>query len=293
MSDRAWRNVAAILAVIVVILGAAAVASLNEPSAPGASAGPASSGVAAASPSASSAASGTSSAGPSGSESASASPSPSPTPAPALPATVTFTQLTLDARKDVGSFARFIAFTSDGPGTITATLASDTTAGTTHMCLRVGTMDVECDDWTSGTITTTTKAAHANWRVSVEGNEHATPTVELTITFPAVKPQVKISHARFDGTAYPDYNGIQVRFVPRADGDAKLAANWGGHNFVYEIDVINESSGVGGATYANLGPAPSTTKTFPVTANETWKVALQNIETGFGATDMTATVGWP
>jgi hypothetical protein len=162
----------------------------------------------------------------------------------------------------------------------------------THMCLRrqqghqvrrLGERDDQGD----------TTSAHVNWRVSLQGNGMFTPTVEITLTFPAAAPSIKITHARFDGTSFPDTNGVTAIFVPRAIGNAKIVASWGGHPFTYEIDATNQSSGTGNQTLTNQGPGVSTNKSIPVTAGETWKVVLQNSDTGFGITDMTYQLSWP
>jgi hypothetical protein len=286
--------------VVFVVLAAAAAGTLIGGGSPANSAKPSGSDVAlgssspstpAGSISASASPGATSSDQPSASPTGSASPSPTAPPAP--PATVTFTQLKLDARGATGDRARFITFTTDGPGTVTAKLTSDSPQGTTHMTLRVGSTDVQTKDWAKGTMTAKTSGAHANWRVTLEGNGIDTPTVELTITFPSLKPSVKITHADFNGTSDGGYNGIQVRFAPRAAGNATLTADWGGHPFLYEIDLLNETSSTGSKTLANQGPATNTSNSFPVTAKDSWKLLLQNIETGNGVTDLTATVGWP
>ena len=67
----------------------------------------------------------------------------------------------------------------------------------------------------------------------------------------------------------------------------------GGHPFVYEVDTFDETTGSGGASYPNQGPATNVDLSSPVTANDTWRIVLQNIETGFGATDLIATIAWP
>ena len=222
--------------------------------------------------------------------SASAGASPSPLPAPL--ATLTFLGLKLDATADAAGKPRTITFRSDGPGTITAKLASTSPQGKTHMCLLVGTKQLSCKDWASGTFSGKTTQAHANWTVTLRGSAIETPTVNLTVTFQAVAPSVKIQHARFDGTAFPDTNGIQARFTARAAGNARVVANWGGHPFLYEIDLFDETSGTGDATFANQGPSTNVDKSVPVTAGD-WRLVLQNIEAGFGTTDLTATLSWP
>jgi hypothetical protein len=209
-------------------------------------------------------------------------------------AQLTITQLKLDPRVPSNAgVARFLTFTSDGPGTITAQLKAISPMGTTHMCLRAGSKDIKCGDEANMTIKATTTSARVVWRVSLEGTGMFTPTVELTLTFPAVAPSVKITHARFDGTGAPDTNGIQAVFVPRAAGNAKLVASWGGHAFSYTIKATNQSSGTGDTTLANQGPSTNTNKSIAVTAGETWKFTLENADGGFGATDMTYTLSWP
>ena len=192
-----------------------------------------------------------------------------------------------------GSQPRFISFATDGPGKVTVKLASVTTGQTTHMCLRLGSTDLICTDKANSTVTGITRQAHGSWRVSLQGNGTDTPTVDLTITFNTIAPKVTITHARFDGTDAGEYNGIVVAFTPRAAGQATLQASWGGHPFLYQVDLFNETTAQGNTTLANQGPATMTSNSFPVTAGEQWRLVLQNVETGFGATDMTAAITWP
>jgi hypothetical protein len=93
--------------------------------------------------------------------------------------------------------------------------------------------------------------------------------------------------------ASPETNGLQALFVPRKGGLVRIVADWGGHPFMYEIDVTNQSSGTGNTTFANQGPSTNADASVHVTAGETWKLVLQNTESGFGPTDMTARISWP
>jgi hypothetical protein len=160
------------------------------------------------------------------------------------------------------------------------------------MCLRLDGKQVGCKDWASGTMTGKTTKARATWQVTLIGGAVATPKVDLTLTFQALAPSIKIEHARFDGTAFPDTNGIQIRFSTRAPGDARLVAEWGGHPFLYEIDLFDESTGAGDKTFPNQGPSTNVDQMFPLTAGN-WRIVLQNSEAGFGVTNMTATFSWP
>jgi hypothetical protein len=205
---------------------------------------------------------------------------------------LTFVGLKLDATSDPGGEARVVTFRSDGAGTVSAKLATSSPVGQTHMCLLVGTKQIGCKDMRSGTFTGKTSQAHANWTVTLRGAAADAPTVDLTVTFQAVAPKVAIAHARFDGTAAPDTNGIQARFSARAAGNVRLVADWGGHPLLYEIDLFDEGAGSGNATLANQGPSTNVDQSLPVTAGN-WRLVLQNIEAGFGTTDLTATISWP
>ena len=223
---------------------------------------------------------------------ASPSAAPSGSPGASAPATLTFVGLKLDADQDPGGDARVVTFRSDGAGTVTAKLASTSPEGQTHMCFLVGTKDLGCKDWRSGTFTGKTSQAHATWKVTLLGRDFDTPTVDLTVTFQAVAPSVKIEHARFDGTASPETNGINARFSARGAGEARLVADWGGHPFLYEIDLFDESGGSGNVTLSNQGPSTNTDEALRVTPGN-WRLVLQNIEAGFGTTDLIATISWP
>ena len=301
MNDRTLRTVVAglsgllvlVIAVTLLIVVGRNGSGTTSPSAPP---------IALASPSAGATLTPTQSAPPSSSANPEATATPATVPSPSLAAsgspgaavlaTLTFIGLKLDATADPGGEARVVTFRSDGAGTVTAKLASTSPQGQTHMCLLVGTKEIGCKDMRSGTFTGKTSQAHGNWTVTLQGSAADAPIVDLTVTFQAVAPAVTIEHARFDGTASPDTNGIQARFNARGAGEARLVADWGGHPFLYEIDLFDESGGSGNVTLSNQGPSTNTDEALAVTPGN-WRLVLQNIEAGFGTTDLTARISWP
>ena len=301
MSDQTLRRLIGVMAtLLVVIVAAGAFVVLSRGGSGGTATPPPGSSfaVGSGSPSASASASSAASASPTvaatatPSTSASAGASASIPPAPV--ATLTVLKLKLDPTGPADALPKILSFSTDGAGKVAVKLATSagSTPAKTHMCLKVGAKVVGCNDITSGTFTGTTKQAHANWQVTVQGTATATPTVDVTLTFQTIVPSVKIEHARFDGTDFPDTNGLQVRFTAREPGDAHLVADWGGHPFQYEIDLFDETSGTGNVSLANQGPSTNVDQTMPVTVGA-WRLLLQNIENGFGTTDLTATIGWP
>ena len=135
---------------------------------------------------------------------------------------------------------------------------------------------------------------HANWTVTLRGSGADSPTIDLTVTFISVAPSVTIEHARFDGTAAPDTNGINARFGAQEDGEVRLVAEWGGHPLLYKIDLFDENDGQVSTDLGaeSLEPSTNVDDAMPVTAGN-WRLLLRNAEDGFGTTDLTATISWP
>ena len=101
--------------------------------------------------------------------------------------------------------------------------------------------------------------------LTLRGEGVEAPIVDVTITFPATAPAVIIAGARFDGTLYPETNGITATVTPRRNGDLTLAADWGGHPFLYEVE-LREQGGPGAVVLADQGPATRMAETWPITA---------------------------
>ncbi len=227
---------------------------------------------------------------PSASASPTASPTPSPT-APAIPAaTIQFVQLKLDAATSAGGTTRTFSFTGQ-TGTVTVKLKTES-GGNTKACLLADGKQLGCRTAVSGTLTGSTTKKTANYQVTLRGSGSATPVVDVTITFPAARPKVVVTNARFDGTASAPYNGLQAVATPRADGYYHVTANWGGHPFLYEVDLI-EQGGPGLKTVTAATGSTNVSQGFAVTKTHPWMIVLKNSETGFGTTALTATYTWP
>jgi hypothetical protein len=222
-------------------------------------------------------------------QSPSADASPSAPPAPT--ATITFQGLLLDAEDNPDGTDRVFTWAS-ATGSVKAEITSVTPMGDLEMCLSTPDKELGCRTAGNGTLSAKTTKSRETFILTLRGEGTAQPAVDVTLTFPAKKPKVAIENARFDGTAYPDTNGIQAVFTPRQNGDVGVVAEWGGHPFTYEID-LTEQGGSGNLTYAPDQGNIGTDVDFAVTAPNPWKLVLQNTETGFGITPMNASISWP
>jgi hypothetical protein len=224
------------------------------------------------------------------SPSASASPKPSPTPKPIALASIQFVQLALDAGTDTSGTTRTITFTAQ-KGTVTVNLATQS-GGNTQMCLYADGTQLGCRIAVSGALVGKVAKATAAMKLTLRGAATATPTVTVSVKFPSTTPRVSIANARFDGTDAPATNGLQVVMTPRVKGSEKVTATWGGHPFLYEVDLI-EQGGPGLKQVKATTPATGTTQSFAVTPPHGWMIVLKNSETGFGPTPLTAVFTWP
>jgi hypothetical protein len=216
-------------------------------------------------------------------------PTPRPTTPPGIPTTVVVTGFQLDAAADPDGSDRRLVFRSQGAGEITVSVRLLSPQGGVRACLYASGDRIRCPDL--GSVTATTTKRREDFELELRGEGIETPEVEVTITFPARSPFLEIHDARFDGTSFPQTNGINVLVNPRAAGDVTLQAEWGGHPFSYEVDLF-QLDGPGTQVLANQGPDVRTDVALQVVAGE-WRLLLQNIDEGFGVTPLDAVVGWP
>ena len=218
--------------------------------------------------------------------------SPGPSVAPGEPATIALDGLKLDAKDDPAGKDRSIGFRTDGTGDVTAIVSAVSPQGNVVMCLGAGGGQLDCTPTASGVLSAVAPDGGGDFVLTLRGEGVEAPIVDVTITFPATAPAVIIAGARFDGTLYPETNGITATVTPRRNGDLTLTADWGGHPFLYEVE-LREQGGPGSVVLADQGPATRMAETWPITPPSRWTVALRNAEDGFGPTEMDATIAWP
>jgi len=293
VNDR-WRNVAIILAVIlallggitaaVVITGGPAPAVLPSPTtAAGASNAPSSAGASVSPP--------IGSVTPSSGPSASPTPVPSPTPQANL-TTIEFTAMRLDPQSHAaaGAAPRTFAFTTEGPGTVTAVFKQTIAGGKTIACLnQVGGSSI-CRTGTAETLTSRTSKAKTSWTATAIGSGSSSPTLNITLTFGNSKPTIKLTNGRFDGTGFP-YDGVTFLLTDAKAGAVGVKADWGGHPFDYALIV--ELASTPPHDLATTGNSTTATASFPILAATAYKGTLANLDQGFGFTALTMTITWP
>jgi hypothetical protein len=211
---------------------------------------------------------------------------------PGNPTVVVITALKLDAADDPDGRNRRLSFRAQGTGMANVAVRTLSPMGNVVLCLFEGGDRVGCRTSATGTLSVEATGRRADYVVTLRGEGIAAPVVEVTLTFPARTPRLTIENARFDGTLYPETNGLQLFISPRSDGDVQVSAAWGGHPFNYEIDLL-EQGGPGSHVLANQGPATGADAALPVTPGNPWKLLLQNINEGFGVTPLEATISWP
>lgn len=225
----------------------------------------------------------------------SASAAVSPTPS-GPQASVTFIQFRLDAAADPAGRVRTFTFTTDGPGQIQAKLSHSSPLGQTTMCIQTGALAPFCRTWAGGTLLDDTKAAHDTWRVTLIGADIATPTVDLTLTWPTAHPGVTLTNGRFQATGTAGgNNGLVARLSPDSSGTLTVTASWdSGHPYPGRLDVSDLTSGTSLPPVTPAAGAPINAS-MPV-GPDLWEIRLYDtsgLDPGGAAPLLTASLAWP
>ena len=219
-------------------------------------------------------------------------PTTSPTAPGTAPAAATLMALKLDATDNADGQDREITFEAIGDGPVLARVIVGSTNGQAVMCLASPQQDLGCTTTSDGQLSADHTGDPTDYTLTLRGDASSEPIVDVTVSFPSDAPEIKIANARFDGTEFPDTNGIQVQVAPRTAGDLGLSAEWGGHPLLYEIDLTGQSSSDNQAL-DNQGPATGVDTSFPIKPPGAWELVLRNAEVGFGVTGLNASISWP
>lgn len=301
MDDRVWKNVSIALGVVCALLIGVAGALMIV----GHRGGPTA--AASATPTGQVATGSTASAGTpqvSGSAPESQGPSapsgPTPTPGKPSPATITFTDIGLDASTDAKGTTRTFTFISDGAGPVVFAVTKVSSGGTAKLCINVDAGTFACKIGNSKTLPSfpSGKAdqAHSTWSVTLIGYGSSTPTVDLTFTWPTASPKVTLTHGRFQGTPEP-FAGFSATFKPRGSGSLNVQAAWTlistkASMTLYDVStppaVTVDQREYDGVTYVN--PAFTTT----VDSTKTYQVKLLRTSADTAERpDLTAQITFP
>ncbi len=154
----------------------------------------------------------------------------------------------LDGTTADNAVARFITFTTNGPGTVT-TKVSKVSAGDVRICLWEGDpnsiTDQECQNVRRGGPTRDIiDTADHTWTVSLIGAAGSvSPVADVMLTFRTDKPAIKIADFRFQGTSNPGYNGVDVQVQAASAGRFVVKASWSGGQQPYRLHLQDVVAG--------------------------------------------------
>lgn len=301
MDDRVWKNVSIVLGVVcAALIGiAGALMIVGNPGGSTPSDGADSSQIASATTTPP--ASPRPSVVPSGSASITPSPSSSAAVGNAAPATIEFQGMQLDSEKTSGASARTFTFTSDGAGPVTVSVNKTSAGASTRLCLKVGTGKFACKVGTlPNFLTAKADGPHDLWTVTLIGYGNTKPTVNVTFTWPAVAPQMTLSHGRLQGSTTAgvaeSLNGFSAVFKPRAAGVLNVQASWTVITADIDVTLLDATTPPAvtvddrlfkGVTYIN--PA----YTYNVDPTKTYLIKLRNKSADSGKPDLTTQIAFP
>jgi hypothetical protein len=132
----------------------------------------------------------------------------------------------LDPAPGSGS-ERIFAFTSDGPGTVSAQIVTTSPMDSTELCLAADDAAPECDRGATPGLTQTSSGVHSHWTVTLVSGSGSSPTVDVQFSWPTDNPKISVNHARFQGYPNPDsLRTLSATFKARAAGNIGVDAAW-------------------------------------------------------------------
>jgi len=203
----------------------------------------------------------------------------------------------LDATDDPAHTVRTFTFVSDGPGLVQAQIISSD-GGSTKLTLMV---DLNPKSLYAQTGVTPKVAGrgdtqHSIWTVTLIGMHVATPTVDVTISWPTSNPSITLAHGRFQGTPSPNsQKGFTAEFKPRGAGQLSVLAAWPGTKANAQITLANvtgAASVIDDQTFSgvsSLDPAYSTS----VVPSVKYQLLLLNTSPDSDRPDLSATISFP
>ncbi len=232
-----------------------------------------------------------------------ASPSPSPTQAGPVrtspAATITFSGLMLAAAGSTGpsGSVRTFAFTSDGPGTVSAEIVSSAPITTTIVCLFGDEVLVGCDTGGTPGVTQAATTTHSQWLADIISLQANAPTVDVRFSWPADHPQISLSHALFQGQPSPDsMRSVTANFKTRRAGELSLDALWPSTGIDAALTVTDMTGSrplpVDRVLYSDQ-PTMAPSYTLSVRANRTYSIELYNLGSVGAKGNLQATIAFP
>ena len=205
----------------------------------------------------------------------------------------------LDSAADSGGTARTFSFTSDGPGSVSASVVTSAPMTTLKLCIQVNTGPQNCTTGaTPGFFTVAPAGDHAQWTVTLIATDSGlAPVVDVTLTWRTKAPAITLSHGRFQGSPNPDsLRGFTATFKTRAAGSVDVSASWPPASADAVLSLTDVTSSPGTAVdqvhYSAVGTI-SPNYSHALAAGKTYQIQVLNSSANSGRPDLTTTIVFP
>lgn len=189
---------------------------------------------------------------------------------------------------------RLITLSVQGPGTVSARLSEAT--GEVRICLAQGrppSLTAQtCRTARDGAVAAVAPPGATVWTVTISGGQGVdVPVTDLEITFPADEPSAELAGFRFQGIAFPEYNGFTVTLGDVQSGALDLEAAWTGGATPFRVAVQADN---GQTVGEESGAGESVDFTAQLREPGGYRLELRN-EVEFATADfrLSATLRWP
>jgi hypothetical protein len=230
-------------------------------------------------------------------------PTASPTQAESRPAQtaptaeITLNELVLDPSATGRGLPTTLTFVGDGPGLVAVSIVASAPTDSTRICLSGDGGTPVCASGATPSASFYGVSSQSKWSATLEPAGEASPTIDVTVRWPANKPSLTVLHSPFEGEPNRDsLRSLTATIAARSDGSIGMTASWAPDALATSLTVWQVGSdgltAVDDASFPVAGgiePAHVTT----VDAGTTYRLTLMNLSPAGAAPDLGATIAFP
>jgi hypothetical protein len=224
-------------------------------------------------------------------------PAESPPAQTAPTAQITLNELVLDSSATGDGLPTTVTFVSDGPGLVAVSVVASAPTDSTRICLSGDGGTPVCAAGATPSASFYSVSSQSKWSATLVSASEASPTIDVTLRWPANQPSVTVLHSPFEGEPNRDsLRSLTATVSARGDGSIGVTASWAPDTLATSLTVWQVGpdglTAVDEASFAvaeGIEPAHFTT----VSAGKTYRLTLMNLSPAGAAPDVSATIAFP
>jgi hypothetical protein len=230
-------------------------------------------------------------------------PTGSPAQAESLPAQtaptaeITLNELVLDSSAMGAGRPTTLTFVGDGPGLVAVSVVASAPTDSTRICLSGDGGTPVCAAGATPSASFYSVSSQSKWSATLEPAGEASPTIDVTVRWPANKPSITVLHSPFEGEPNRDsLRSLTATIAARSDGSIGMTASWAPNTLATSLTVWQAGpDGLTAVDEASFSAAEGIQPAHVTAVNggTTYRLTLMNLSPAGAAPDLGATIAFP